>query len=188
MKGFTLVEALITLAIGIVVASFLLVIMVNTGGLFYTQSSKVEQGLNINDAMARIKQSIKGSSSVAVSYTSGSTTYTSGTQTLVLKVPSQDSSGNNISNTFDYYIFFLDGTNLRFKVFPDSQSSRKGVDQIFSTKVNTLLFQYSNSQSPPQEVMATSAVKIRVTLTLRQKAGAGFEQNIATGEANLINE
>lgn len=188
-SGLTLVEALITLAIGASVGGLLLVIIVNTGGLFYKQSSKVEQGLNINDALGKIRQSVKESSSVALSYPSGpSPTYTSGATQLVLKVPSVNSAGDIIADTFDYFVFFQDATFLRLKTFPDSQSSRKSQDQIFSTKVESLLFKYLDSQNPPQEVIPNLAVKIRVTLTLKQKAGATFEQNIATSEANLRND
>lgn len=194
-SGFTLVEALITLAIGTVVGVLLLVIMVNTGGLFYQQSGRLEQGLNINDALSKISSSVKESSSVAASYPPGGPpTYTSGSTQLVLKIPSISSSGDIISDTFDYFIFFSDPStgsgqvSLRFKTFPDPQSSRKAQDQIFSTKVESLVFKYLDSQNPPQEVTPTSAVKVRVTLKLKQKAGAGIEQNIATKEANLRND
>ncbi len=187
-KGLTLIEALITLAIGTVVAFALLVIMVNTGGLFYRESSKVTQGLNINDGLSKIETSIKESSGVSTSFTSLGTTYTSSTTTLVLKVPSQDSTGSIIPNVFDYFIFFQDTNKLRFKIFPDSQSSIKSMDQIFSTKVSSLLFQYFDSQNPSQEALPQSAVKIKVTLQLQQKAGATYETNTATVEANLRND
>lgn len=187
--GLTLVEGLIALSIATVVGALLLVIMVNTGGLFYQQSSKLEQGLNINDALGAIGQTIKESSSVAASYPSvPPPNFTSGTKQLVLKVPSIDASSDIISNIFDYFVFFLDQGSLRFKTFPDPQSSRKAQDQIFSTKVESLFFQYYDSQIPPQEVTPTSASKIKVTLQLKQKAGAGIEQNIATKEANLRND
>lgn len=189
MRGFTLVEALLTLAIGVVVGGLLLVIIVNTGGLFYRQSGKLEQGLSINDALSKIGQTVKESSAVALSYPAGpSPTYTSGAGQLVLKVPSYNSAGGIISNTFDYFVFFLDGTILRFKTFPDSQSSRSAQDQIFSTKVEGLVFKYFDSQNPPQEVIPTSAAKVRVTLKLKQKAGADTLQTIATNEANLRND
>ena len=188
-KGITLVEALITLAIATVVGTLLLIIMVNTGGIFYKQSSKLEQGLNINDALGAIGQIVKESSSVAASYPLvPPPTYTSGAKHLVLKVPSISPSGDIIESIFDYFVFFLEGGSLRFKTFPDPQSARSAQDQIFSTKVESLLFQYLDSQIPPQEVIPTSASKIKVTLKLKQKAGTGVEQNIATKEANLRND
>lgn len=186
MRGLTLVEVLIAMGIATIVGGLLLVIMVNSAGLFYKQSSKVEQGLGINDALAKVRQTIKETSSIAASYTDGSTTYTSGEQQIVLKIPSIDGSGNVISNTFDYFVFFLDQTKLRFKIFKDATSTRGVANQIFSTNVDSLKFQYLDLTGA--EVTPISAVKVRITLTLKQKAGAGYEQNTATSEANLRND
>lgn len=191
-RGVTLAEAIIALGIATVVGTLLLVVIVNSYGLFYKESSKVEQGLGINDTLAAVRESIKQATAIAASYTDGATTYTSGQQQIVLKIPSIDSLGNTISNTFDYFVFFLDPSTgsgqvkLRFKIFPNALSSRKSADQIFSTQVNNLKFQYLDSANA--EVIPTSAVKVKITLALRQKAGAAYEQNIATSEANLRND
>lgn len=187
-QGLTLIEVLVVLGITTVVGALLLAVIVNSAGLFYKESSKVEQGLGINDALSKVEESIKQSSSVAASFQDGSTTYTSGSTQLVLKVPSTEVSGNIISDVFDYFVFVKDQSNLRFKVFPDSSSKRKSVNQVFSSNLNNLLFQYYNSAIPPQEVSPILATKVKITLTLKQKAGAAYEQNTATGEANLRND
>lgn len=187
-KGLTLVEVLLAVGVGIIVSTLLLVIMVNSAGLFYKESSKLQEGLNTNDALARVRASIKESSSVAASYTSGTTTYTSSATQIVLKIPSVDSSGNIIANTFDYTIFFLEQTKFRYKLIPNSQSSRKSQDQIFSTSVDNLTIKYLDSQNPPSEVAPTSAKKIKLALRLKQKNGQDIEQITATSEANLRND
>lgn len=188
-KGITLVEALLTLGIAVVVGALLLIIMVNSAGLFYQQEGVVGQGLSINEALLNIKETIRGASNVAATYPpTGSPTYTSGATQLVLKVPSTDSENNIILGVFDYFVFFKDSDKLRFKTFPDSQSSRKAQDQIFTTKLDSLIFEYFDGQIPPQSVQPNLAVKIKITLLLKQKAGAGIETNVATAEANLRND
>lgn len=188
-KGITLVEALLTLGIAVVVGAMLLVIMVNSAGLFYQQSGKVEQGLSVNDALLSMKETIRGASQVSSSYPeTGSPTYTSSSTQLVLKIPSINSSGDIISGVFDYFVFFKDSDKLRLKTFPDSQSSRKAQDQIFSTKLDSLIFEYFDGQIPPQQVQPNLAVKVKITMVLKQKAGAGIETNVATSEANLRND
>lgn len=188
-KGITLVEALLTLGIAVVVGALLLVIMVNSFGLFYQQSGRLEQGLNVNDALVKTKETIRGASKVSSSYPeTGSPTYTSSSTQLVLKIPSINSSGDIISGVFDYFVFFKDNDKLRFKTFPDAQSSRKAQDQIFTTKLDNLIFEYFDAQIPPQTAQPNLAVKIKITLSLKQKAGAGIETNIATAEANLRND
>lgn len=180
MKGLTLIEVLVAMGIASLVGVLLLVIIVNSAGLFTQQSSKVQAGLNSNDALVKIRSTIKDASTVAVSYTSGQTTYTTGSTQLVLKVPSIDTSNNIIANTYDFLIFYLDQKILRFKTFPDAQSSKSASDQIFSTDVENLDFKYFNSATPPEEVTPGVATKVKVSLTLRQ--------NTATTEANLRND
>lgn len=188
MKGLTLIEVLIAMGIATVAGVLLLVIIINSAGMFSTQSSKVETGLNINDALSKVRETVKQASAVAASYTSGQTTYTSGPTQLVLKIPSIDPSGNIVSDTFDYFVFFQDQNLFRFKIFPDSSSSRKTADQIFSTSVDNLDFRFFNSANPPVEVIPINASKIRTSLTLKQRVGAKFETNTATSETNLRND
>lgn len=188
VKGLTLIEVLVAMGIAVVAGSLLVVIMVNSAGLFTNQSSKVQEGLNINDSLLQVRSSIKEASAVAVSYTGGSTTYTTGGDQLVLKVLSIDSQGNLIDNTYDYFVFFRNQSLLRFKTFPDPASSRKSVDRIFSTMVDSVNFQYFNSAIPPVEVAPASATNVRVSLTLKQKNGLKYEVHTATSEANLRND
>lgn len=180
MKGLTLIEVLVAMGIATVAGVLLVVIIVNSAGLFTNQSSKVQSGLNLNDALLQVRSAIKDASAVASSYTSGGITYTTAATQLVLKVPAINSSNNIIANTYDFFIFYLDQKILRFKTFPDAQSSRKAFDQIFSVNVDNLEFKYFNSASPPEEVLPGVASKVRITLTLKQ--------NTATSEANLRND
>lgn len=185
--GLTLIELLISLGIVILAGVLLLTVMVNTLGLFYKESSTRTQGLSINDALSKIRSAVKQSSGVAASFTSG-VTYTSSSAEVVLKMASVDSSDNLISNTFDYFVFFLDGNNLRFKTFPDVLSSRKAQDQIFSTNVKNLQFKYLDLQNPPMEVLPSEALKVRISLILQQKSGVDLETITATSEASLRND
>ncbi len=187
-KGLTLVEILIAMGVAVVVGILLLSVMINSAGLFYRESSKLQEGLNINDALSKVRQSTKQSSGVIASYTYGGTTYTSSATQVVLKIPALDNLGNIISNTNDYIVFFQDQNKLRYKLFPDAQSSRKSQDQIFSTSVDSLTFKYLNSQNPPNEVTPVSATKVRIILSLKQKNGQTIETNTATSEAALRND
>lgn len=189
MKGLTLLEVLISIGIATVVSGFLLVIIVNSTGLFYKQSSKIEQGIGANDALSAIRNSIKEAKSIVANYPETQPfTYTTGLIQLVLKLASVDQSGNIITDSFDYYVFYLDQTKLRFKVFPNALSQRKSRDQIFSTSVENLEFKYYNLTNPPVEVTPVSAAKIKITLSLKQKSGQAIERSVATTEANLRND
>ena len=187
--GLTLLEVLIVMGISGLVGALLLVIILSSAGLFYQQSSKVGQGVTSNDALSEIRSVVKESSAIQSSYTDGAATYMSSSQQLVLSLGSIDGSGNLIANTYDFFVFFKDSDKLRFKSFLDPKSfGRKSKDQILSLNVQTVSFQYFNSQNPPQEVSPTSATKIKITLTLRQKSGSSYESSTATSEASLRND
>lgn len=186
--GFTLMELVVALGISVVVGGLLVVIIVNSTGLYYKQSSKLQEGINTNDIQTSIRENIKNSSAIVASFTSSGITYTTNVTQLVLKLPSIDSSNNIISNIFDYYVYYLDTNKLRFKTFPDAQSNRKAQDQIFATSLELLNFEYFDSSNPPQQVAPSSARKVRISLILKQKTGANYETLTATSEANLRND
>lgn len=171
-KGLTLIEVLVAMGIATVAGVLLLVIIVNSAGLFTDQSSKVSAGLSINDAFSQIKASIKQASAISDQ---------SGPNQLVLRVLSIDSAGNIIENTYDDFIFMVDQKNLHFKIIPHpSLSSRQNGDSILAGNVDNLNFQYFDSANPPAEVIPASASKVRITLSVKT--------NTATAEANLRND
>ncbi len=179
-SGMTLIEILVAMFISVIVGGLLLVIMTNSAGLFSNQSSKVEEGLDVNDALMIIRRDIKQAGSIAASYTNGPTTYTPGATQLVLKIPSVDNNGDIIPETYDYFIYFQNNKFLSYKVFPDLLSQRKSVDRILSTDIKTIIFQYFDKNIPPNEVTPISAINIKATLVL--------DQTVATSEASLRND
>lgn len=187
-NGFTLVEVIIAMTITVVVGSLLLSLLVNNTGLFYQQSSRLNQGLGLNDSMAKIRSGLKEANAVVSGYPIASPTYTSSATALVLRLPAIDSSGNKIFNVFDYEVITVSQNRLYFKLYPDSVngSTRKTADQVLTNNVDSALFEYFDSAG--QAVAPAGAVKVKVTLTLKQKAGKGYETNIATSEANLRND
>ena len=133
MRGITLIEMVIGLGISALVGGLLVVIILNSTGLFYNQSSKLQTGVNINDVLSKVRSAIKEANSVDS---------TSSSIKLVLKVPSKDASGNIIPNTFDKFTFLRDGTILSFQVVPDQASTRAASDQILANLVESLTFKY----------------------------------------------
>ncbi len=174
-------EVLVAMGIALIVGTLILMIIVQSSGVFTDQSSKVQRGLNINEALSQVRLSVKDAHAVASSYTDGADTYATGEDQLVLKVTSIDAAGDMIEGISDYFIFFKDQGFLRFKTFPDPSSSRKKSDAVLATQVTGLHFQYFNSALPPVEVVPVSASKVRISLKFSQT-------NIATSEANLRND
>lgn len=186
MKGLTLPELLIAMTITVLVGGLIAGMLVNNSGVFYKQASKVGQGLGANDSLAQIRSNIKEARAVAAGYPIGSSTYTSGASQLVLRLATIGSSGNVVLNTYDYVVYHLDNNNLRMRLFPDALSQRNAENRVLANNVNSLNFQYFDNTG--SEITPTSAVRVKITLTLSQKAGAGYETSVASSEANLRND
>ena len=184
-SGFTLPEVITVTVVAVIIGGLVLGIMIQNTRVFVSESSKVSQGLNSNDALEQIKSEIKQSSAVAASYTSSGITYTSGINTLVLQIPAVDSSGNSIDSVFDYGVFTVSSGNLLFKIFTDPLSKRVPVDQILAKNVNQISFKYLDLAG---DVIPTGAIKVKVALILQQRIGVNFQTSISTTEANLRND
>lgn len=187
-KGFTLLEVIIAASVAAVIGMLLLLIILNSTSISYTQSSRVDQGLGINDALAKIREEIKESTGVATGYPeTGSSIYETSQTQLVLKVSAIDNSGSIIDGSLDYFVFLKDQDKLRLKVFPAALSQRKEVDQILTGNVNSIIFKYLDDTHPPVEVPPATAAKVQITLVLRTKIGPEYESSMATSEAILRN-
>ncbi len=171
MKGLTLVEVLVAMGIATIVGMLLVVIIVNSAGLFTDQSSKISVGVNTNDSFSQIRSSVKQASAVSDQ---------SNALQLDLKVSSLDSGGGMIENTYDDFIFVVNQKKLHFQTIPNLLSSRINADRILANDVDNIHFQYFNSGNPPVEVSPANASKVMITL--------GMKNNIATAEASLRND
>lgn len=185
-NGFTVIEVLLVLLVVGIVGGYVAMILVNNTGLFYLENSKVDQGVHIDNVLASIHSSIRSATSIASGYPVGSPTYTTSANTLVLKLVTVDSSNNIIQDTYDYIVYYLDGDKLRYKLFPAGGSQRAPADQILALNVNKITFQYFDSGG--NEIVPTSAVKVQISVTQKQKAGAAILQNTATTEGYLRND
>ena len=174
VKGFTLAETVIVMGVATVVAALLIAILVNVSGVFFQQQSKVSEGVGANDALSRIRSSIKEAIVVASSYSS----HTSGSSTLILKISSISSSGSILTDSFDYIVFTTESGKFKYKLFPSELSSRPLRDEILATGVEAVVFEYFDKTGT--EVPPPLANKVKVTLKLGQ--------NIATSEAHLRND
>ncbi len=185
-NGFTLIETLVVIAIVSIVGFFLFTILVNSTGLFYSENSKVDQGVHINNVLASINNNIKSASFIASGYPEASPTYTTSSQEVVLKLIAIDTSNNIIQNTYDYIVYYKDMDKLRYKLFPAIGSKRPSTDQILALSVDDILFQYFDSSGV--QVSPASAVKIKAVVSLKQKTGIPALSNTATTEAFLRND
>ncbi len=185
-KGFTLIEMIITLTLTAVIGVVLMVVLVNSLSLQTTQSARVMQGLGINTALSDINSWVRRASGVSVGYPAVTPyTYTTGVNSLVLKVPSIDGAGAVINDVYDYVVFVVESSKLKEIIFPNALSARRQSNKILTDNVALVNFSFQNTVG--QSVAPSSASVVTVTINLSQKASYANEENAGTSKMRLRN-
>lgn len=186
--GFTLIELLIIITVSVIAGSLLVATLVTSNSLFINQSSKVSQGLSLNDSVSEISELIKLSSSIVPSYPVSSPQYFTNDHTLVLAIPSIDTSGQVIVDTYDYTVIAKDTNKpniLRLNLFPDPTSSRKSQNKVLATNLSEITFIYLDNNNNP--ISIAQAVKVNFTINLTENNGLSSQTGSASGLINLKN-
>lgn len=186
-KGTTLVEILIVTVVVVAVGTMLMGIWINNNGVFNKQDALVGEGVSLNDTLRQIDDTIREAAGVVESYELESKTYTTGDNVLVVKLPALSPSGV-ISNVYDYLVVSLDSspaTVLRLQLIPDVQSTRQAKNQVLSTIVKSIGFEYLDDTGSPVDPI--SATKVKVTLLVNKQNGSIGSSRVATMTASLRN-
>jgi prepilin-type N-terminal cleavage/methylation domain-containing protein len=188
MRGFTLVEVLVVVAVGAIAGGLLLQLFVQNSGLTFQQSAKVGQGIELNDATSIISNDIKSASAVALGYPEPSPATTSNGTNIVLKEASIDATGYVIDSTFDYIVIsWIQGSPsfLKEELHPDPASSRKPSSKILIKNISQFVLTYMDSSgnivSPP------SATKINFVVNTKEKAGLDNPTGSSSARVSLRN-
>ena len=162
-RGTTLLELIVTIAIAAL--SFMIL-----GAVFLAQARYLAIVNAASDTQYDAFQVMDtfglyadAAQAVVSSQTINGRAYASGTSTIVLKLPSIDSSGTIISGSYDYVAFGLfqsDPTKFMFDIQPAAGSSRLSGQFIKAQLVDKLIFRY-NAVDPT----AATAIELYVRTT-----------------------
>lgn len=162
-QGISLVEIIVVIFL---IALFSVVLM----NVFITHGRLTTAGLKTSEMhlhRVQIERDIKGVIRIATqvmgSQTVGGTLYTTDENTMIFQIPSLDSSGVPIADTFDYAVFHLDPSDpseLFYSREPNPASSRSVINKLLSNKVDKLNFIFD------EEVVENSN-RVIVNITLR---------------------
>lgn len=187
-SGITLIEVLITISITAIVSVFLVGIFTQNNNLFYNQSAKVSHGVSSNEVINLIDDSIRGATAVEAQYPAQNPSHVTGANTLILKIPSVDASGNIISDTYDYLVFTTDASLpaiLRQITYPSAQSSRPATNTVITQSLKTLKFSYLNDTKAAVSPLLASLVSYDLNLSSAQ--GNSIVESSASGQTRLRN-
>lgn len=184
MRGFTLLEIVLAAGLAVIVGTLLIGILVQNNGFFYKQNAVIFEGVGLNDSMQKINNYLRQAVAVESEYVNGSTTYTAGSQTLVLKLSALNGE-EVVENIYDFVVVSAEGKILRLKVFPNVQSSRKNENLALTTLLQSYGFKYLDKTG--NEVFPASATAVETTLTLLAETGSIASSRTATSVMTLRN-
>ncbi len=163
-RGFSLMEALTVIGIMTIVLVMVTQIFAVTYDVYVKQSARTDNENGAVLAARNISDMTRGASQVMTSQVINGTTYTTGSDVLVLKMPTVDSSNNVVASTYDYVAFYRHGS-MTTKIYADTDAGAgsKRVDgQKLVTAFNqTMKFRY-NDPTP------SSATRVQVYLVNQQ--------------------
>jgi prepilin-type N-terminal cleavage/methylation domain-containing protein len=162
--GFTLIETVIVITI-------FTIILFTLAGLYisYYQAYNVQQAIigvasSASTTANELQNAALQADQIIASHTFSSTVYNTDQDTLVLEMPSIDSSGNIISGKYDYVVFYVTGTDLYKLAETDSYSSRQSGLKKLSDTISTITFVYNN-------INLSQANEINVDMEMQKTSG-----------------
>lgn len=177
-QGFTLIEIIIVIAIFSALMLGLLNLFDWHNKVYLLERADTQATGSARITMNNMTKYIAQASQVLASRTISGTTYTTGATTVVLQLPSFDTSGNLITNTNDYVVYNLSGTTLsQITELGSASSARYAGSKVMSQDVGTLSITYDT-------VDVTAATK--VTINLRTQAVSRGSNMVDTQVTNTI--
>lgn len=182
--GFSLLETIIYIFIGVLIIIVISEIFINQSNLGQKRTSQSDLERSAGSGIETIKTAVQGASTVVLSRSFSGTAYTSDEDTLILEIPSVDGSGNLVSGSFDYVVFFLDSSDSTLlKATTDSAagSARPENTRIISSFVSSVEFRY-NKVSP------SDSTAIEATITTAKTLGTESFSAKSHAKVNLRNK
>lgn len=160
--GFSIMEVVIVIALFIVLLLGLLSVYDWQQRVYNLEMANIAATGGARTIMNNFSEDIPQAVTVVNSYAFAAGTYTSGGNGLVVQLPVVDSSGNLVSDQYDYVAYYLDGSRLMKLTQAHASSQRNSGLRELSANVQTLNLAYNNGDPAQASTVAidltTSAV------------------------------
>lgn len=144
-SGFTLIETIVVIGILVIVMFGIYLIYTGFYNVYNSQQAQINVSSSAGQSIYEVENYTLQADQVLSSHSFSATTYTTDADTLVLEIPSIDSSGDIVSSKYDYVAFYLSGNNFYRILAPDASSSRKAGTRQLSNAAQSLTFTYDTA-------------------------------------------
>lgn len=156
-SGFSIIELVLVIGLMTILLLALLNLFDWHNKMYLLEMADTRATGSARHALNNMSVYVAQASQVVASRTVGGTTYTTGSQTLVVQLPSFNSSGNLINNTNDYAVYYLSGSSLYQIIETGTGSARPAGTKLLSSDVDTFNIAYDDGNP-------TLANKVTVSL------------------------
>lgn len=144
-NGFSLVETVIIIGISTVAFIALVNLFLVFNSLYGYQRALMGTAGSASTSMNALEASVLPADQVLASHTFSGTTHSSATTTLVLELPTVDSSGNLVGTSKDYVVVYASSTTLYLLTESAAGSTRVSGRTQLTTMLNSVSFTYDHS-------------------------------------------
>jgi len=165
-RGFTLLELSVSIGIAALMFFMLGAVFIAQGRYLAIENAIADTQYNAFQALDTVGLFTASAKQVVASQTINGTAYTTGTSTVVLQLPSINSSGDIVVGSYDYVAIGLDPTDSsRFLYDLDAAAGSARADGTFikAELVDKLIFRYN-------AVVQTSATAIDLYIRTSETA------------------
>lgn len=178
--GFTIIEALIGLAVGSLILGLLYTIFSATYRTYSLEASEAHLQLSGQTALAQMARI--GQQAIDVLPSQGA--YTTSKTSVIFRLPAVDANQTIIANTYDYFIYRQNptaGTKLEEIVVAATGSSRTSGSRVLLGSLSELTFSYYDTAG--SELTSDFAPTKRVAVTLKgEEQGYGNKASVSYSE------
>ena len=175
-QGFTIIEMVVVTAIVGICGVVLVDLFIGQNRLYKSETAELNVTNDARAALDDVDNYVRQANRTLSSYSS----YTAGSQVLILQIQSINASNQLIPGTFDNVVHYLSGSNLLRQIFPNASSSRLAVTKKLANNVSGLVFTYDNSDYALVNQVTTN-------LTTQENAGLQTKSITLSSEAKLRN-
>ncbi len=158
--GFTLFEMIIVIFLFAILLVGLLNIFDWQHKIYNLEQAEIAATGTARVALNAMTFGMAPGSAIVASRTIDSTNYVTGGSTVVVQLPSYDSSNNVIADTWDYIVFSASGSNLTQTIDAANNSERNSGTKLLTDSLENFALTYNNADP-------TAASQITVNLTTR---------------------
>ncbi len=163
LPGMTLTETLIAVAILVIIGVALAQMTMVTLDISSRQSKNYSLETNAAILLKTLNDNFGHASGIELARTFGTTAYTSSSTTLILRIPSLDSSRNIITGVYDYIVFYRDPdnpTHINYTLDAGTGSIRVSGTKTLTTNNASLTFRYN-----AQDLVSSNRISIALEQT-----------------------